>query len=218
MSKKLNIQGQRFSRWTVLDKESITIRNHTKVWCRCDCGTEKLIDDQSLKTGRSTSCGCYHKSMTNAMQTHGDSSKNIKATEYNSWAGMKQRCYNKNNIRYPEWGGKGVTVCDRWLNSYEAFLEDVGRKPAPHYTLDRYPNKTGNYEPNNVRWATPKQQSNNTARNRNIEHDGEVRTLAQWADKYKIQPATLSSRLRHNWDLKEALNTPVSYLNRNFKH
>lgn len=209
---RIDISGNKYGRWTVLDKWQVK-NSHTKVLCRCECGTKKYIDDQSLKTGRSTSCGCYLKSMVNPMFIHGEHPKNGKQTpEYTAWCSMKSRCYQKTNKRYNEWGGKGVKVCERWLNSYIDFLSDMGRKPSPIHSLDRYPNKYGNYEPSNCRWATPKEQSNNTSRNVFISLYGINRTAPEWSVVTGIKRGTICHRVNKGWKVLDALNTPANLI------
>lgn len=125
--------------------------NQSKWLCRCDCGVEKAIFRGSLISEASTSCGC------NVRTVNGDASRNNKAPEYEAWVGMKKRCESRKAKSWPNYGGRGIKVCDRWKNSYANFLGDVGRKPTPQHSLDRI-NVNGNYEPSNVRWATREQQ------------------------------------------------------------
>lgn len=125
--------------------------------CRCVCGKAITILAGSLLTGNSTSCGCSKKYATGPKNViHGMS----KSPEYRTWAAMLQRCYNPKSARYLEWGGRGITVCDRWKNSFENFLADMGKKPTFDHSIDRE-NNDGNYEPGNCRWATRSQQQLN---------------------------------------------------------
>lgn len=131
--------------------------------CACDCGGYALVRGNAMTSGAQKSCGCLSKEQLVARQTkHGhSSSKNQKVTpEYRSWSSMKKRCLRPETPNYKYWGGKGVIICDRWLNSFENFLADMGLRPKGT-TIDRWPNKRGNYEPGNCRWATPKQQREN---------------------------------------------------------
>lgn len=148
--------GERFGRWTVL-------KPPTEVLCRCDCGNEKLVDAISLRSGRSQSCGCLRaERMTIRFRKHGHCGNNAPTTEYHIWSAMIQRCTNPRNTDFHNYGGRGISVCQEWRDSFELFLNDVGRRPR-NLTLDRIDNN-GNYEPGNVRWATKSQQTRNSRR------------------------------------------------------
>jgi hypothetical protein len=153
--------GEQFERWTVLSEETLP-GERRRFRCRCICGSEKVVDGPSLRIGASRSCGCLQSDVVTARRiTHGDNRGHKPVPEYVAWTSMKNRCTNPKCARYEIYGGRGIEVCQRWMDSYEAFLADVGRRPGPEYSLDRYPNTDGNYEPGNVRWATRSQQSLN---------------------------------------------------------
>jgi hypothetical protein len=130
--------------------------------CKCSCGTETKVLHENLKTGNSKSCGC--KSSRNTLGQRNTTHGKTNTTTYNSWRAMKDRCYCKSHIEYKRYGAIGITVCDRWKNSYQNFLDDMGEKPENH-SLDRI-DPFGNYEPSNCRWATYKEQANNTRKKR----------------------------------------------------
>ena len=127
--------------------------------CRCECGAEWTVAASSLTRGLSRSCGCLRRRQAWNYQ-HGESGHSFYSVEYNAWMHMRQRCSNPNYHAYARYGGRGIKVCDRWLNSFEAFLADMGRRPSGRRSLDRIDNN-GNYEPSNCRWATPVQQIRN---------------------------------------------------------
>lgn len=157
--KKEDLVGRVFTRWVVLEAAEGTCR-----WlCLCSCGEEKIIQGSSLRNSTSRSCGCLLRELNQSRSTHGESSANETA-EYLAWNSMKQRCLNPSTRYYHRYGGRGITVCARWRHSYENFLADVGRRPSIQFSLDRYPNPDGNYEPGNVRWATAKEQASNRSR------------------------------------------------------
>lgn len=135
------------------------------------------------------------------MKTHGQT----KTPEFNTWVNIRQRCYNKNHPQYKDYGGRGILVCDRWLESFENFYNDMGEKPFKKATLERK-NTNGNYTPDNCKWATFKEQQNNRRNNRIVEYDGKKQTLQQWADEYNIDSDIVRSRIdRDGWDLYKAL-------------
>lgn len=126
---------------------------------------------------------------------------------YRSWTSMRQRCNDVDDKDYANYGGRGITVCERWNNSFAAFFQDMGERPEGH-TIDRI-NNNGNYEPGNCRWAKVKTQSNNTRKNYYVEYMGRVQTAKQWAEELKIvEYKTLLYRLRTGWDTHEAMTTP----------
>ena len=134
-----------------------------------------------------------------ARQTHGCSS----TPTYRSWVSMVQRCTNPENGRWASYGGAGVTVCERW-RTFSNFLADMGERPAGT-SIDRYPDKSGNYEPANCRWANSKEQSRNRRNNRVIEFMGRKKTLTEWAELISVPRETLLSRLDRGWSLDRAI-------------
>lgn len=141
-------------------------------------------------------------------ETHGHGSQRNRSKTYNSWAGMIQRGFNPNSKRFKDYGGRGISVCNRWRNSFAAFLADMGERPDGT-TLDRYPNKDGNYEPGNCRWATPKEQQNNTRNNWIIEFNGISKTIHEWATSTGIKASTLRRRITSNWPLEQVFGLPL---------
>lgn len=181
---------------------------------RCDCGNEKEIKIGSITTGVTKSCGCIarERASTLARRTclkHGDTILGNKAPEYGVYRTMLSRCNNPNVIRYPIYGGRGIAVCAKWSgpHGYEAFLGDMGRRPVGT-SIERI-DSNGNYEPGNCRWATAKEQSNNTRRNRRIEYDGQIKTLAEWAGLTGISGSTIAHRLKSGWTVERALSSPL---------
>jgi len=127
--------------------------------------------------------------------------------EYTSWRSMRDRCYNPKARNYRHYGGRGITVCERWRTSFAAFLADMGRKPSIKHTLDRYPDNNGNYEPGNCRWATPLQQCQNMRTTRLIAFNGESLSVAAWARRLGLDHSTLQERLA-KYPVEIALGTP----------
>lgn len=140
--------------------------------------------------------------------THGHTCGRKASRAYEAWQGMKGRCYVLTDAKYHAYGARGISVCDRWLHSFENFLADMG-EPPPGKSLDRFPNNDGNYEPNNCRWATPLQQANNTRQNRILTcYAGEKgrKTLSEWSRISGAKRTTITQRLNaYGWTHKQAV-------------
>jgi hypothetical protein len=151
-ARKIKLAGQTFGRWTVVAEAGRNKQGHVLWLCKCECGTEKSVSGLYLRGG-GKSCGC--------LQTkHGESGLQ-RTPEYSAWVGMKTRCTNPKCEFWKDYGERGIRVCKRWLNSFENFLADVGRRTSPLHSLDRFPDNNGDYEPSNVRWATGSEQQHN---------------------------------------------------------
>lgn len=195
--------GQRFNFLTVI--ELLGRKGSEDYWlCLCDCGKQRKVTNHELKY-RAKSCGCK----TKPRLTHGLTG----TKEHNIWVNIKQRCLNPNVPAYKNYGGRGITICDRWLNSFENFLEDIGLSPTPQHSIDRIDNNKG-YEPSNCRWATDSEQMKNRRYFRNngklISYSNELLTIRELAKKYGLKPATLYKRLDNNWTIEEAVSTPAN--------
>lgn len=177
--------------------------------CQCDCGGMATVWSSSLVTGGTRSCGCYHLESARANgkknATHGWSG----TKEYGAWSSMRGRCFNPTRPNYADYGGRGITVCARWADSFDNFLADMGSCPDETYSLDRIDND-GDYGPGNCRWATRAEQANNTRANHFLTYAGRTQTLSQWATERGLRKETLSSRIgRLGWPVEKALTTPV---------
>ena len=158
--KRIDITGQRFGTLTAIQLDQM--KGGRAHWLmRCDCGAERVVGVAWLRSGNTSSCGSCSKIGNKRAQKHGYSPKGPRTLTYNTWQSMKKRVLDSNSNGYKYWGGKGVLICDRWVNSFEAFLEDMGERPSKEETLDRWPDPAGNYEPGNCRWATKLQQRHN---------------------------------------------------------
>lgn len=194
-----DLSGQRFNRWLVVRRS-----DRTRHWvCSCDCGTVRDVFVGNLRQGYSQSCGCLKDERTRIRnRTHGLSA----SREYKIWAGMKKRCYDPSCKSFEDYGKRGIAVCARWQGSFENFYADMGPRPSRRHSIERV-NNDGPYSPDNCRWATQREQVNNTRRNHFIEWNGERLTLAQWAERAGIRPHALLHRLDRGWPLEQALRT-----------
>lgn len=211
--------GNKYGRWTVLgvgesrfysDKTKKTSIEHRMWLCLCECGTERVVSEMSLKSGKSVSCGCYNRERSSLKHTkHGEVVGDIKSVEYSVWSQLKARCNNPKNSRFAMYGGRGISVCERW-NEFGNFLEDMGRRPGKSYSLDRIDNNKG-YSPDNCKWSTPHEQMTNRTITRFVSMNGEKVPLATLAKQHNIPANTLRFRILKGWDIDEALNKPVRY-------
>lgn len=153
--------GKRFGRLTVCEEEARGKHGHRQFSCICDCGTTTVVAGAYLRSGNTTSCGCFRRERIVETKTkHGHCRGKHNSPEYVSWRKMIERCTDVRNNRYEFYGKRGVRVCDEWLHSFEMFLAHIGPRPSPKHSIDRI-NVEGNYEPGNVRWATPEMQVTN---------------------------------------------------------
>jgi len=201
-----DLTGIRFGQLSVLRLDKI--EDGRSWWlCKCDCGVELSVRSNNLKQ-KTKSCGCrnYRKCRQGKFRQgkHGLS----KSVEYRTWITMLQRCLDENCKSYSRYGGRGITVCERWL-LFENFFADMGMRPSKRHSIDRIDNEKG-YGPDNCRWATQKEQTRNTRRNRHLVLNGITKTLAEWEELTGISHVTITARIdRHGWDVERALTTPI---------
>lgn len=216
MNEPIDITGKRFGYLTVIKRADDYIQPNGRrriMWlCQCDCGNQKVIYGDNLRGSRTLSCGCFQKKRASeAVTTHGDTDSRL----YNIWCAMKRRCNTETVREYKNYGGRGIKVCSLWEHDYSSFmrwaLETGYDATAPRgvCTLDRI-DVNGNYDPNNCRWITQKQQMSNVRYNVNIEYNGQTHTVAEWADICGMQYSTLRQRLfRYGYTFEEAITKPV---------
>lgn len=189
--------GRRFGRLLVV--ASAPNRGVKTAWlCQCDCGNQKTIRTAHLLRGLTISCGCRKKEGSGIK--HGLTRNRYRPPEYIVWAGMKNRCLNEKSAAYKEYGGRGITVCERWRESFEAFLSDMGPRPSLKHTIERLDNNTG-YEPSNCVWAVMKTQARNRRNSRLVVYLGQEMTIAEMAEITGINYMTLYYRAIERRDL-----------------
>lgn len=177
-SKKIDLTNQRFGRLLVI-KDSLMRAKTCVIWeCLCDCGNITNVDGMSLRYGDTRSCGCFAKEKASArLKTHGMTG----TREFIAWTAMRRRCLDPKNASYEHYGKRGITVCYRWLNSFENFYNDMGAIPLNYASLDRIDNDKG-YSPENCRWATNKQQCRNKSDNLVVRYNGIEKVRVEWLE------------------------------------
>lgn len=197
-----DLAGQRFGNLTVIERAENSKDGGAKWLCKCDCGNETVVKAGNLKSGHARSCNCLKKEKHIAI--HGQTGTRI----YREWQDMKKRCYNPKRQSYKTHGARGITVCDEWLHDFKAFYDwALANGYSDSLTIDRK-DVNGNYEPSNCRWATAKEQANNTRRNHLITYSGKTQTLQQWADEIGISRQVIERRIARGWGTEKALSTP----------
>ena len=199
MSKFKDISGKKFGRLTALYKlHNHHDKGHTYWLCACDCGNLVEICLSSLQNGKTKSCGCLRKDI---ITKHGKSNTRL----YNIYYAMKVRCYNKNRKDYKNYGGRGIKICDEWQDNFQAFYDwSMSHGYDDTLTIDRIDNN-GNYEPNNCRWVTVKQQNRNRRSNINFTCNGETHCLKEWCEILGLNYSTVQIRIQRNWSIERAL-------------
>lgn len=210
--------GEKYGRLEIVefDELIVTPSNHYRYFwlCLCECGNVKSINFDCLKSGDSKSCGCLSPETTSKLFTkHGYRKKGKILSEYYCWYNMIQRCINPKNEFYHRYGGRGISVCQKWSESFENFIKDIGYKPSKKYSLDRI-NNDGNYEPSNCKWSTKIEQDNNRSDNKkviNTETNEEYLSISEAARNIGMHQQTLRNQLKGtrknktNLKLKEKL-------------
>lgn len=190
-------------------------RKHAVWMCRCDCGTEKQVSAQGWGRSGTKSCGCILleknrsrpvRGQTNLVHGESGTKSSKRSSEYISWASMQQRCYNQKHSTYANYGGKGVSVCDKWRQSFQSFLLDMGRKPFQGASIDRI-DVLGNYTPDNCRWASSTQQNTNRTNNTHVVISGNRSTISEASRMVRIPQRTIS-----NWRKKVAPSEDITAL------
>lgn len=199
--------GKKYGRLTIL-KYIYKGRHKAYFLCQCECGNKKVIEATSVKNGYVKSCGCLHQEQLKIQKprtTHGKCRTRI----YRIWSGMKDRCYNQNYFQYYLYGGKGIKVCNEWLDKKTGFVNfyewAINNGYKDNLSIDRIDGNK-NYEPSNCRWVTQKEQCRNICTNINITYNGETHCLTEWAEILNIKFGTLYWRYKNWEDINKIFN------------
>lgn len=200
----IDLTGQQFAYLNVIEKTNNRASTGSVMWkCLCKCGKECEIRSTSLRDGTTKSCGCHFLEVARkkglAKKTHGMTGTRA----YSIWTNMKNRCFSEKNKKYKDYGGRGITVCNRWKSSFTNFFTDMG-PPPEGYSIERI-DVNGNYEPSNCKWATMKEQQNNRRNNLILEYQSQKYTLQQLCDLLNKNSDKVSQRLKRGDSLEYAL-------------
>ena len=194
----IDLTGQRFGRLTVIGLDTERSTKKTYWICQCDCGNVKSARSDCLKSGAIVSCGCRKKEQDKQNLTKHYSHMQSGTRLYETWQGMKKRCYNDHDSRYANYGGRGIKVCDEWKNDFAAFYEwALNNGYSENLTIDRI-NVDGDYEPNNCRWADRKTQCNNRTSNIKIKIGNATKSMQEWCEIFELDPKKIRARYNRN--------------------
>lgn len=202
MKKRSDLIGKKFGRLTVVDF-SHTNKHKQSMWkCKCECGKEIIATGIHLSNGHTKSCGCLKKDVLQSRKTHGMRNTRL----YRIWLGMKSRCTIKTTTSFRHYGGRGITICDEWMNDFQSFYDwAMANGYSENLTIDRI-DPNGNYEPSNCRWVTTKVQANNKRTNAKILFNGETKTIKEVSEISGINYQTLFSRYKAGKSLNEIVS------------
>lgn len=205
MGRFIDLTGLRFERLSVISEHGR--QNCHVTWlCKCDCGNTTVACSGDLRQGKTRSCGCLHNEMVAEItKSHEMADTRL----YNIWNNMKQRCFNPNANRYGDYGARGITVCDSWLDPGSFFQWAKENGYADNLTIDRI-DTNGNYEPSNCRWVTVKKQNNNRRSNHNLTFRGETHNIQEWSEITGLSRSTIKGRLKRGWTIEDALTKEVT--------
>jgi hypothetical protein len=204
-----DIARRRFGRLRPLRLVGSTVSRHALWECKCRCGNLTVVTRPNLISGATQSCGCLAQEKRKAVNTtHGETVGCSRSPEYGIWSGIVKRCENNNTKSWHRYGGRGVRICRRWRKSFPAFLKDMGRRPSPAHSIDRFPNPDGDYRPGNCRWATSIQQGRNRSGQRMYEFRGHTGVASELAEIFGLKASVVQERLREGKSIGEALTCP----------
>lgn len=210
MGSKIEMSGKMFGKLVVLhDMGKVKHGQKVKWKCICDCGNTTITSGKYLRNGDTNSCGCnrLHPKYKYTPKKAGHRMSN--EPEYRTWGAIKERCSNKNHSMYHLYGGRGISVCERWLNSFENFYNDMGKKPSKDHSIDRI-DFNGGYSPENCKWSTAKEQANNKRNTIKYELIGMSKTITEWCEYSGFSRTTIYTRIHYcGLSFYEAIKIPM---------
>jgi hypothetical protein len=215
VSRVIDLTGQRFGKLTVLRRVENDRQGKARWACVCECRQDTVVSSDSLRSGNTQSCGCWGRTkLAQSRLRHGHARKSAGSKLYKAWCHLKSRCLTPTDHKYPCYGGRGITVCERWVkgedgkSGFECFAADMGPHPGEGWSIDRKDND-GPYSPDNCRWATADEQSRNRRNNLRFTIHGETRCLKDWARRYGMRYMTVYARVEDGWPVERALTAPI---------
>lgn len=201
MAKFIDLTGQRFGRLVVIERAANGKYGDAMWLCQCDCGNKKVVRGGDLRRGSAISCTCLQREESSKrLKTHGMSRTRL----YRIRRKIIDRCYNQKHPHYHRYGGRGITLCEEWLNDFLSFYNwSMANGYADNLTIDRIDNDKG-YSPENCRWATEKEQHNNTSQNHLITMNGKTQNVTQWCEELGVNRAYVYRRLKKGWSPEKA--------------
>lgn len=195
--------GEKFGELVVTSQAPTGTRGYLSWNCKCSCGKRVIVDGDRLRAGERTACGLdgHH-----AKKPKSRYSREEWKAEYGAWVNMRQRCNSSTHPRFMDYGGRGITVCERW-KLFDNFADDMGKRPSDDHSLDRK-DANGNYEPGNCKWSTATEQARNRRRTVFVEYEGKRQKMADLIATAKVPSCTVWHRVKWGWPIDEALNTP----------
>jgi len=211
--KHFDITGQTFGRYFIESKAENDKYGQPMYFCICECGKSRNVLYTSIVSGRTKSCGCYARDVSLAARIkkntkHGQSKFGLQSPEYITWHSMKSRVLNPKDAKYKDYGGRDIKICEAWVNSFETFYNDMGKRPSPSHSIDRI-DVNGNYEPSNCRWATATEQANNRRNSVKFTYKGDIKSIPEFARQYGLPRGLISQRIYIlGWDISKAIEHP----------
>lgn len=201
-----DLTGQVFGRLKIISYAG-RVRGYSQWNCECACGRKIISESYNLRCGNTNSCGCLMREIaTKVNTTHGCAKRGKITLEFRSWVKMIERCLDTRNKAYPRYGGRGITICPKWLDSFETFHADMGDKPSRHHQIERIDNNDGYYKAN-CRWATALEQGKNKRNNVHLTLNGVTRILSEWSRITGIDATKIRYRMKAGWTDEEALSS-----------